>query len=448
MSQVLRDISLPPLLIEREPSGLTLVAIERRGVPLFHARLTVPAGASRDPGGKEGLACFAGDLLRRGTRRRDAHGVDDLVEGMGAHLGVETSADESALGLTVPFELAGAALDALLEVALEPVFADAEVDRARRRVLSELQADLDEPSTIAGRAVLVRGYGAGHPYGHPATGRLSTAGTFTRDDCAAFHAGGYQASGAVLAVCGSATPTELLGIARAGLAKASWPLAQPVIALSIPPAPQEGALRALVVHKPDSTQAQVRIVSSGMGRREAGWAEAFVANTALGGGFTSLLVDAIRVDRGLSYSVASRLSMNRHAGLSIFASFTKNETLRELVDVALEKMNGYARTGPSLDSLEKSKRYLAGLFPFGLEGHEALAEQVADAVLDGMGLDRLEKYRSSILAVTSEQARAVAERLSPSRAGAQLIVVGDGEVARKALEPLCPVEVVELERFA
>jgi zinc protease len=446
----LKDVALPPHQIVREPSGLTLIAIERRGVPLFHARITFPAGASRDPAGKAGLACFTGDLLRRGTGRRDAHGVDDLVEGMGAHLGIETSADETALGLTVPFELAGGALDALLEVALGPTFPEEEVGSSRRRVLAELQADLDEPSSVAGRAGVVLGYGDGHPYGHPASGHLATVEAFTRADCAAFHAGSFQQGGAVLALCGSASPAALLAIARERLAKVSWPAGAALPVSAIPPVVQASgpALRAVVVHKPDSTQAQIRIVSAGMSRREPGWAAAFLANTALGGGFTSVLVDAIRVDRGLSYSVSSRLSMNRHAGLSVFASFTKNETLRELIDVALEKMHGYARTGPSLDALAKSKQYLAGLFPFGLEGHEALAEQLADAVLDETGLSRLETYRSSILAATPEEVLAVAKRLSPAREGAQIILVGDGEVAQKALAGLCAVQVVELERFA
>src|SRR5205085_10975132 len=121
--------------------------------------------------------------------------------------------------------------------------------------------------------------------------------------------------------------------------------------------------------------------------------DAVVANTALGGGFTSLLVDAIRVDRGLSYSVASRLLMNRHGGLSLFSSFTKNETLRELVDVALEKMRGYAEAGPSEDALAKARTYLAGLFPLGLESQGALAEQISASPPAGAGLTHLLDYR-------------------------------------------------------
>ena len=441
------DVALPPLRIEREASGLILLAIQKRGLPLFHARLSLPAGASEDPKGKAGLANFTVDLLRRGTRRLSAAEVDELIEGMGAQLGADAAMDEAALGLTVPAELAAAALDAMLEVALEPSFPEEEVAMARRRMLSALQSDLDEPSVVAGRAVVTLGYGRGHPYGHPAAGFRREVETFHREDVLAFHATRFQQAGAVLAVVGQDEPGRLIELMRAALSARSWPSGArppPQEFKALPPPP---GLRALVVHKPDSTQAQLRIVSPGLPKTTSRYAAAVVANTALGGGFTSVLVDAIRVDRGLSYSVASRLLMGRRAGLSIFSSFTKNETLRELIDVALEKMRGFASSGPAPETLEKSRRYLAGLFPLGLESHEALAEQIADALLDGTGLDHLAKYRSRVLAVTADEAAAAARDLSPARDGAQLIVVGDEQVARRCLEGLCSVEVRTLEEF-
>ena len=104
------DVALPPLSIEKLPSGLTLLAVHKRGLPLFHARLSLPAGASEDPRGKAGLAQFTLDLLRRGTRRRPAQDVDDLIESMGAHLAADVSMEEAALALTVPAELADRAL--------------------------------------------------------------------------------------------------------------------------------------------------------------------------------------------------------------------------------------------------------------------------------------------------------------------------------------------------
>jgi zinc protease len=444
----LRDVALPPLQIAEEPNGLTLLAIQRRSVPLFHCRFSAPAGASEDPRGKAGLAQFTADLLRRGTRRRDARGVDELIESMGAHLGADVSMDEAALTLTVPSDLSRQALDALLEVALEPAFAEEEVAAARRRALAALQSDLDEPSTVAARAVLTLGYGPAHPYGHPTHGFKREVETFVREDASGFHATRYRARGAVLAVVGDAPPADLLAMARDRVSRVSFPSDTRGGSLDFREMTHGGALRALVLHKPDSTQAQVRIVAPGIPRRSPRYFDAVVANTALGGGFTSLLVDAIRVDRGLSYSVATRLLMNRHAGLSIFSSFTRNETLRELVDVALEKMRAYARSGPSDDALSKARTYLAGLFPLGLESHEALAEQVSDALLDGVGLEHLATYRSRIMGVTARGARQAAAELSPAREGAILIAVGDGEVGRKSLGDLCPVEVRPIEDLA
>ena len=444
---MIRDIALPPHEIAQEPSGLTLVAVQRRGVPLFHARLSVPAGASEDPRGKAGLAQFTADLLRRGTMRRDARGVDDLIESMGTGLGIEVSLDEAALSLTVPGDLSRHALDALLEVALEPSFPENEVASARRRTLASLQSDLDEPSSVAARAVVALGYGPQHPYGHPAHGFRRDVETFQREDALGFHASRFNARGALLAVVGTATPADLLALARERLVQVKWPSDARRAPLDFASLPRQG-MRALVWHKPDSTQAQVRIVASGIPRRSPLYMPGVVQNAALGGGFTSLLVDAIRVDRGLSYSVSTRLLMARHAGLSVFASFTKNETLRELLDVALEKMTVYARTGPSDEALTKAKSYLSGLFPLGLESHEALAEQIADSILDGLGVNHLATYRSRLAAVKAAQARDAAAQLSPARDGTQILVIGDGEVGRKALADLCPVDVRPIEELA
>ena len=101
-----------------------------------------------------------------------------------------------------------------------------------------------------------------------------------------------------------------------------------------------------------------------------------------------------------------------------------------------------------MDALAKARTYLAGLFPLGLESHEALAEQISDSLLDGVGLNHLLAYRTRIGAVTADAARAAARDLSPARDGAQIVVVGDGESSRKALSGLCPVEVRPIEEVA
>src|SRR5438128_5076841 len=107
-----------------------------------------------------------------------------MIESMGAQLFADVSMEEAALALTVPAELSERALDALLEVALEPAFDASEVAAARRRTVAGLQSDLDDPATVAGRAVVTLGYGPGHPYAHPGHGFRRDVETFQREDAA------------------------------------------------------------------------------------------------------------------------------------------------------------------------------------------------------------------------------------------------------------------------
>jgi predicted Zn-dependent peptidase len=216
--------------------------------------------------------------LRRGTQQRNAQEVDDLIESMGAQLSADVSAEEAALALTVPAELAERAVDVLLEVALEPAFTEEEVASARRRLIAGLQNDLDEPSSVAGRALITLGYGPMHPYGHPAHGFKREVETFTRDDVLAFHATRYRQPGSVLVVVGHQPVTELSAFAKARLEGRKWPEGGVVPALDFRQMPPPPGLRAVAVHKPDSTQAQVRIVAPGLPRNSPRYPEAIVAN--------------------------------------------------------------------------------------------------------------------------------------------------------------------------
>src|SRR5262249_8223652 len=151
--------------------------------------------------------------------------------------------------------------------------------------------------------------------------------------------------------------------------EASWPGKSQRIPLQFAGLPPVEGMRAVVIHKPDATQAQTRMVSPGLPRSTPRYAEAVVTNTALGGGFTSVRVDATRVGGGLAYSVHARLQMTGGAGLRVFSSSTKNEPRREVVARAREKRRASAQPGPGGAAGEKARRYLAGLFPLGLESH-------------------------------------------------------------------------------
>ena len=203
----------------------------------------------------------------------------------------------------------------------------------------------------------------------------------------------------------------------------------------------------VVVDKPDVTQTQVRIASAGFPRKSPDYFPGVVASALLGGGFTSRLMEAIRVNRGLSYGVRSRFLTSGAGGIFLVSTFTKVETTAEIVDVALEETARFCEEGPREDELDRTRSYLCGLFPLSLETHDQLAEKLADLALYDLPDDEVTAFRERIRAVGAAEARDVGRRYFPL--GDRVVVaVGPAKAIARALEKFGPVTVVPARKLA
>ncbi len=431
-------LALPALHEAQLPSGLRLVVAERAGAPLAAVCLILEAGSARDGQGKAGLGDFTLELLRRGTTRRAAGKVDEALELMGADLRLETSQDSTVLSLSAPVEHLEPALALLAELVQRPAFPDAEVASARKRTLALLETDLDDPSSLAAQALYQAALGT-HPYAHFGRGRTAEVARFRRADCVAWHHRWIRPRRAALVVAGDVQGAKAIDLCGRlfGSWKGSEADEEPV------PVPEtiEGR-RIVVVDKPEANQAQVRLACTGPSRLYPRILPVRLSAQMLGGGFTSRLVDAIRVTRGLSYGVAGYCTETEAGGLYVVSSYTKTGSVRELVDVALEEARRFREGGPTEEELTRGKRYTNGLYPLSLETVEQLARALAEVKRYGREPTWLERYRERIAAVTAEEATEEARRFFLP-AGWVLAVVGEAKGLVGQLEGLGPVRVIK-----
>ncbi len=429
-------IALPELHEERLANGATVVVARRPGVPLVAVRLVVASGAALDPRGGHGLAHLVTQVARRGTARWTGRAIDDRVEALGSELGAGTDEDASYFGLSAPAEFLPDLLDVVVDVVTGPTFPAPEWERVRRREVASLAHVLDEPAAVADRAMIAEVY-RGHPYGHPADGRARHLAALRRADARAFHRRWFVPARTTLVIVGAVDPGRALAQARRRLGR--WRAGE-----ATPPALPPLARRpraVVVVDRRDLTQTQVRVATPALARRSPEYFPAVVANAVFGGGFTSRLVEAVRVNRGLSYGVRSRFAMSGAAGIFFVRSFTKVESTAELLRVILDEAGRFAAEGPAEEELRRAQAYLAGLFPLSLETHDQVAEKLADVKLYGTPLEEVTAYRERVRAVTAEECRAVARRHFPLEQGV-VIAVGPARRIVPALEPFGPVRVV------
>jgi zinc protease len=436
-------LTLPPITERTLDNGLSVVTARRTELPLVTIRVSVPTGSARDPKGKEGLASLMSQLLRRGTATRTAEQIDDAIESMGGLLGVDAGAETTALAVTVPSEHTRAALAVVADLVRHPVFPKKDFALEKRRTLAELQQNLDDPSSVAELALGPFFYGETHPYGHPSSGRTATVSKLTHGDVVKFHARTFTPHGALLlfvgdvdAAAAEAMAGELLGDWK-GVALA------PVDA---PPVASAAQAEILLVDKPDATQAQVRMAVPGIPRKDPRYYAATVANAIVGGGFTSRLVDEVRVNRGLSYSVSTRVSGLRSFGVVTFSTFTKNETVRDILNVSLDVLEKFRDAGPTPEELDKARRFVIGLYPARVEGSEHLAEALASARYLELPFGEIAAYRDHVAGTGASDVTAAAT-LFPSRRDARIVVVGPAKLLQPQLEGLGHITVRKAEEY-
>jgi zinc protease len=417
-------------------NGMTVMVLSKPGLPLVQMQLQLPAGSVADPPGKEGLASLTAQLLARGTARRDADAFAEQVEFLGGSLDAGTALERS----TVAGEFAARDLEVglglMAEMVREPAFGQEQFDRERGLALAGIEAAMDEPPALAGLA-FARWLWGTHPYGRPAGGTTTSVGALTRADVVAFHHARYVPGGAVLILSGDVGVARARGVVESAFG--AWRGAAPKAGTIAAPAPIKGR-RILLVDKPDATQSQILLGNMALRRADPDLHALTVANTVLGSGFTSWLVDEVRVKRGLTYSIRSQVGARRAAGSLYVATFSKNETVVETINLVIDLMRRMRGGGLQAADLDKGRNFVAGLYPLRIEAPDALASEILDVEFYGLGKGYIDGYQDRIRAVTLEQARAAAARWVPADDLA-IAVVGPAETLKGPLAAIGQVTV-------
>ena len=122
-----------------------------------------------------------------------------------------------------------------------------------------------------------------------------------------------------------------------------------------------------LVTVPKANQARV-ILGRFMNKNESqNHALNLVASEYLGGGFSSRLNEEIRVNRNLTYSIWSKISGQKYYGRSIIATFTKNETIREIIGGIRGVIEQVQQGKSSKEAFIRSQSSLSGSHPFKFE---------------------------------------------------------------------------------
>ncbi len=386
-------------------NGLVLLTSEQRALPMVSIEMLIDAGSRYESASQAGLANLTARLLTYGTQGRSALQISEALDFIGARLSAGCGEDVASVSLTILKKDLATGLELLAEILTESTFPQAEIDRQKQAIIASIRAREEDPGAVAATQFAAALFPRS-PYGRPVEGAEDSVKGLQRKSLQEHFARYYRPNRAIIAVVGDVAEKEIaqaLNKSFGGWNKGE-PSGKPLVPAII------GAPEQLRVNK-DLTQSNIILGHNGITRGNPDYYAVQVMNYILGGGgFSSRVMDSIRNERGLAYSVYSYYAAEKSHGSFQFVMQTKNETALEAIRIAKYEIRRMREEPASEQELNDAKDYLIGSFPLRFDTNRKVAGFLAQVEYYQLGLDYPEQYAALIRKVSGADVQRVARQ--------------------------------------
>jgi zinc protease len=428
-----KDKPLPVPNISKQvlDNGMQVWVVPRQGLPRVDYVLAVRgAGLAADEATQPAFASLLASLLKEGTANKDSRAIAEAAQALGGALGAEALMDGINLNGNALASNAAPMLMLLADVARQATFPDAEVQLAKDNALQALKVSEATPRFRAERALAQAIYGS-HPYGSTQPTEAAINAT-TAAQLRSAHAQRFRPDRSLLVVSGRISATDAMKLAQAAFG--DWQNSGPAL-LEPADAPALAVPQRLLLDRPGSVQATLRIGRPGLPATHADHVPLRLTSTILGDGFSSRINLNLREEKGYTYGASARARSYAQGGGIVGGADVRNEVTGAALQ---EYISEYRRIGTELvgaDELALNKRFLAGDYLVSNQLQGAVAQTLARNWLVGQGPEFLGRFVPLLQQVTAEQVRtAAAKYFAPD--SQSIVVVGDKAAIADQLKAL------------
>lgn len=437
------DAELPETKRVTLKNGMVVHLLPAPELPLFEVYAMVRTGAVWEPADKTGLASLTGSMIRAGgTENRPPDELDETLEFIAGSVETSIGSESGSASLSVLSKDTDLGLEIFADVLMHPRFDQARFELAKARMLDGIRRENDSPTGAAERELSKLIY-EGSPYGRTPT--LETVGSITREDVIAFYKKHFAPQNIMIGVTGEFDENEI--IARLEKLFAGWAPPEAVTPERPDLVPEEFDGGVWVADK-KIPQSVIRMGHLTGLKTDPDYHTLRVMDDILGGsGFTSRLVQSVRTDRGLAYSVwAYSMAGRWQRGEFMAGAETKAASTAQVIELILAEIERIREEPVSQDELDGAKKAIVNRFIFIFDRPLNILKQRMIVDYYGYPDDYLETYRDKVMAVTAGDVLDVAKRrLNPE--GLKIVVIGDPSSFNIPLTLYGPVRKLELRDY-
>lgn len=401
-------------------NGMRYYLLEDHQLPIVRIGVITKTGSIYEPANKLGLAALTGIGLRTGgTRDLSPEGVDRAFDNMAAEAGTSIGAEMGDAGIKVLSKDTGKGLSLFFDLLFEPRFEAKRVELGKIKIIEALKRENDYPDQIVGREFKKLVYGDTSPWARRPT--ESSVKGLTIEDLKGFHKKYFVPSNMTIYAAGDFKVPEFIALIEKLTAGApDHPVEFPAVA----PVELKFESREKRITKP-LTQSYIEIGHLGIKRHDPDKYALEIMDTILGAPiFKSRLMEDIRSNRGLAYTITSNFGWGTDYGLFDVYCDTKTQTEDEVIRLIREHIARLKDKGDVTQAeLDFAKKSVLNRLIFQFDNSFKIVSQRALYRFYGYPDNYWHIYRQEIEKVGVEDVKRVAKKyLHPE--GLSIVVVG------------------------
>jgi zinc protease len=430
---------------------LKVVEVKKPGIPVIHFKVMIKSGSQDDPDGKEGLAYFTANLLRRGTKSYSRDQIEEMLDLIAGRLDIQTEKEVIVISGTTLKENLDKFYPIFTELILNPTFPPEEIEKMKVDQTNSIE-NIKQDDTELTKEVFENFLFRGLPYGHLVQGKVSSVKSFTREDALDFYEKHFLSNNIILGIAGDFDDhiRDAFKSDLSALKKEELPSKETVV-------PQLVGKKVLLIEKEGRAQTQLRIGHPlTITPKDPDFIPLYLANTYLGKHRESLgrLYQTIRSQRGLSYGAYSYVEYFQQAGWSklsapniprrtqYFSMWTYPKSIngKFVLKLALKELSDLVNSGIDEKTFNFIKNFEKNHLPFELETPERKLGLLMDEEFYGNS-GFWESFEKRVEDVTSEETNEVVKKyLSPDNLAIAALVSNGEEFKRELLSDTTAIE--------
>ena len=383
-------------------AGIDVVSVKTSAKDFVTVAASISLGNYANETKNTIIPSLTASMLSKGTTLNDKFRFSEKLQKLGVNLNVNASTFKINIGFKCLKKDLDQVITLLAEELRNPLFDAKEFENLKQQFTGNTKQNLNDPGKRGNIALTQALYPKGNPnHDLSVEDDLANISSATLEEVKAFHQKYFGPASMHLVIVGDTEGANL----NPSLKKAFKNWNGGVVENMKFEEAIKAASKTEVITIAEKPSAELFIGQyTGLKRSDADYIPFYIANYTLGAGFSGRLMQTVRDNDGLTYSISSVMGGNIVTGGYWMVNASFNPTLfQKGLDATMVQVDKWVKDGITAGELENKKTNLIGSFKVGMSTTNGLSRTILSFIERGLEPGYIEQYPKDIEKVTLQQ---------------------------------------------